>query len=157
MTEHSLGTSAGRTAVAPHSWSTTLAAMAVMLGYGGALGAEKTAIADKTLVAWVAPANLSQRGGSVLTLEKSGGVFDAIVFGEIAEAKLMAGSNGFVRTKREQETFPAETADSKSLVQIAVVYQGPQITIYRNGGKYAEYTTKGAEQFGGERDRKAHV
>jgi sucrose-6-phosphate hydrolase SacC (GH32 family) len=124
--------------------------MAVMLGYGGALGAEKTAIADKTLVAWVAPANLTQRGGSVLTLEKSGGVFDAIVFGEIAEAKWMAGSNGFVRTKREQETFPAETADSKSLVQIAVVYQGPQITIYRNGGKYAEYTTKGAEQFGGE-------
>jgi len=41
-------------------------------------GAENTVIADKTLVVWAAPANLAQHGGSALTVEKSGGVFDAI-------------------------------------------------------------------------------
>ena len=49
-------------------------------------------LSDKTLVAWVAPANLTQRGGSALTIEKQQGVFDAIVFGEIAPAKWMAAS-----------------------------------------------------------------
>lgn len=42
---------------------------------------------DKTLVVWAAPANLTQRGGSVLTIEKPGGVFDGIVLGELAPAK----------------------------------------------------------------------
>ena len=79
-------------------------------------------IRDKTLVAWVTPANLTQRGGSVLTIEKTGGVFDAIVFGEITPAKWMPGSDGFRRTKREQEDFPIETADTNALVQIAIVY-----------------------------------
>ena len=48
-------------------------------------------IADKTLVAWVTPGNLTQCGGSALTVEKSSGVFDAIVLGELAPAKWMAG------------------------------------------------------------------
>ena len=65
-------------------------------------------IRDKTLVAWVIPDSLAQRGGSVLTIEKAGGVFDGIVLGEIAPGKWMAGSDGFRRTKREQERFPAE-------------------------------------------------
>jgi hypothetical protein len=113
-------------------------------------GAENTVIADKTLVAWVAPANLTQRGGSVLTIEKSPGVFDAIVFGELATSKWMAGSNTFARTKKEQESFPVETANSEMLVQIAIVYRGRQITIYRNGSQYADYTVGGAERFGQE-------
>ena len=50
--------------------------------------------ADKTLVAWVSPANLNQQGGSVLTIQ-SGDRFDAIVFGERARGKWMAGSNFF--------------------------------------------------------------
>ena len=33
----------------------------------------KIVITDKTLVVWVSPANLNQRGGGVLTIEKSGG------------------------------------------------------------------------------------
>ena len=113
-------------------------------------GAENLVIADKTLVAWVAPANLTQRGGSVLTIEKSRGVFDAIVLGELATSKWMAGSNTFARTKKEQESFPVETADSETLVQIAIVYRGKQITVYRNGSKYADYTANGAERFGSE-------
>ena len=106
------------------------------------------ALRDKTLVAWVSPANLTQRGGSVLTLEKPGGVFDAIVFGEIAPSKWMAGSDGFRRTKREQEGFPGEIAGRDATIQIAVVYQERQITLYRNGTQFATYTIEGAERFG---------
>ena len=56
----------------------------------GSTGSEAV-IADKTLVAWVSLANLTQGGGSVLTLENPGGEFDAIVFGEREPAKWMAG------------------------------------------------------------------
>ncbi|RMG38011.1 MAG: hypothetical protein D6725_08055 [Planctomycetota bacterium] len=103
---------------------------------------------DKTLVAWVTLANLQQRGGSVLTIEKPGGVFDAIVFGEIEPGKWMAGSNFFRRTQRDQKRLPAETADDRTLVQIAIAYQGRQITIYRNGAEYARYTASEQETFG---------
>lgn len=128
-------------------WSAALVAAAVVLNSLAACGAEKVAITDKTLVAWVAPANLTQRGGSVLTLERSGGVFDAIVLGEIAPAKWMPGSDGFRRTKQDQQELAAETADPQTLVQVAIAYRGNQITVYRNGSVYADYTAAGAEQF----------
>jgi len=109
---------------------------------------EDIEIADKTLVVWVSPASLGQKGGSVLTIEKPGGVFDGIVFGELATAKWMPGSNGFSRTKREQGDFPAETVSAQTFVQIAIVYKGSQITMYRNGRKVADYTAGNAETFG---------
>jgi len=133
-----------------------LAVLAVTLLSFPARGAEKaekvekTVIGDKTLVAWVAPANLTQRGGSVLTIEKSGGTFDAIVLGEKTPARWMAGSNGFARTQKDQAGVPAETADPKTLVQVAVVYQGKQITLYRNGAKYADYAVESPEAFAGD-------
>src|SRR5512139_4126890 len=102
---------------------------------------------DKTLVAWVSPANLTQRGGSVLTMEKSGGVFDGIVYGEITPATWMPGSDGFRRTKREQGDFPKETAANPPVVQVAIVYEGREITLYRNGQAAASYTAEGAERF----------
>ena len=129
---------------------TTLMLLAVVAGSDMAAGAETTAIQDKTLVAWAAPANLTQRGGSVLTIEKAGGVFDAIVFGEIVPSKWMAGSNNFARTQKEQETSPPETTDNNLLVQIAVVYRGKQVTIYRNGTQYADYAAQGSERFSGD-------
>ncbi len=98
-----------RWTVHPLFSKTILTTMAVVFGSGIVGGAEKTqrtVIADKTLVAWVAPANLTQRGGSVLTIEKSGGTFDAIVFGEIAESKWMAGSDGFSRTQKRSGRLP---------------------------------------------------
>ncbi|NQU20319.1 MAG: GH32 C-terminal domain-containing protein [Candidatus Nealsonbacteria bacterium] len=129
-------------------WKTILAVLAVTVASPAAIGSEKTLIADKTLVAWVAPANLTQRGGSVLTIERAGDAFDAIVLGELAAGKWMAGSNGLARTEKQQQDWPAETADADTLVQIAVVYKGKQVTIYRNGNKYADYTAKGSERFG---------
>jgi beta-fructofuranosidase len=119
-----------------------------ILGAASAPTAVNWPLKDKTLVAWTAPANLAQRGGSVLTIEKPGGIFDAIVLGEIAPAKWMAGSDMFHRTQQEQASYPRETADNQTLVQIAIVYQGQQVTIYRNGAQYASYSTTGAERFG---------
>ena len=109
-------------------------------------GSQEPALADKTLVVWVAPANLTQRGGSALTLEDSRGHFDGIVFGEIAPGKWMAGSDMFSRTQKDQTQYPAETADANTFVQIAIVYKGKQITLYRNGQQYARYATASPQQ-----------
>lgn len=95
---------------------------------------------DKTLVVWAAPSNLTQRAGSALTIKDGQTHFDAIVFGEIAPRKWMAGSDGFRRTDREQATWPEETCAGRSFVQIAIVYQERAVTIYRNGALYARHT-----------------
>ncbi len=102
---------------------------------------------DKTLVAWVSPANLTQRGGSVLTIEKPGAAFDAIVFGELTPATWMAGSDGFRRTKQQQQGFPRETTANPPPVQIAIVYRDRQVTLYRDGQQAATYTADGTERF----------
>ena len=67
--------------------------------------AADSALTDKTLVVWVAPANLTQRGGSALTIEDQGDRFDAIVFGELDGAKWMAGSEMFSRTQKIRPVF----------------------------------------------------
>ncbi len=107
----------------------------------GAEPAKKAASTDKTLVAWAAPANLSQQGGSVLTIQ-CGERFDAIVLGERAQGKWMAGSNYFDRTQADQSASAAETTGPDTLVQIAIVYEGDDIRIYRNGQPYAAYKAK---------------
>ncbi|MCX5654275.1 MAG: DUF1080 domain-containing protein, partial [Planctomycetota bacterium] len=94
---------------------------------------------DKTLVVWVAPANLTQRGGSVLTIDDQDSHFDGIVFAELAPAKWMAGSDFFRRTQEDQANCPAETADPNTLVQVAIVYRGSLITVYRNGKEYSRH------------------
>ena len=102
---------------------------------------------DKTLVSWVALANITQRGGSGLTIQR-GGQFDAIVFGEKAAGKWMAGSDYFSRTQRDQSGNAVEKPDDKTLIQIAIAYQGSQVTIYRNGVPYASYQAKNIDLLG---------
>jgi sucrose-6-phosphate hydrolase SacC (GH32 family) len=109
-------------------------------------GAEPVLLKDKTLVAWVASANLTQRGGSVLTIDDQRGHFDGIVFGEIAPARWMAGSDFYRRTQKDQAAFPAETADANTFVQIAMVYKGGQVTAYRNGVEYSQHAMANAPQ-----------
>ncbi|MGA2498090.1 MAG: GH32 C-terminal domain-containing protein [Tepidisphaeraceae bacterium] len=113
-----------------------------------AAAAEKAALADKTLVVWAAPANLTQRGGSALTIDDNQSHFDGIVFGELSPAKWMAGSDFFKRTQKEQKDYPAETADANTLVQLAGVYRGKEITLYRNGKEYARHAIAEPQSFG---------
>jgi beta-fructofuranosidase len=103
-------------------------------------------IADKTLVAWVKVANATQQGGSVLTLEQQNR-FDAIVFGELSPGRWMAGSDGFQRTDRAQDAYPAETADPGTAVQIAIVYRGKEVTVVRDGAVYATHTVAAPQTF----------
>jgi sucrose-6-phosphate hydrolase SacC (GH32 family) len=114
------------------------------LAIGCALADEPTAaLIDKTLVVWVAPNSLTQRGGSALTLEDVSDRFDAIVFGELAPGKWMAGSEMFARTQKDQSQFPAETGAANGFVQIAIVYRGRDIITYRNGMLYSHHTIAG--------------
>ena len=93
---------------------------------------------DKTLVSWVTLANTTQQGGSALTIQQ-GDAFDGIVFGEKQPAKWMSGSNFYTRTQADQQANAVETADGRTLVQLAVVYTSSQTSIYRNGESYASY------------------
>jgi sucrose-6-phosphate hydrolase SacC (GH32 family) len=102
--------------------------------------AEIQPLQDKTLVVWAAPANLTQRGGSVLTINDSKGPFDGIVFAERAPAIWMAGSENLTRTEKRQSDWPAETTGPDTAVQIAIVYRGDEVTAYRNGREYSRHT-----------------
>jgi beta-fructofuranosidase len=98
------------------------------------------ALHDKTLVAWVSPSNLMQRGGSVLTIDDGQSHFDGIIFGEIEPKKWMPGSDFYHRSEKSQKDWPDETVDQQTFVQVAIVYKGREVTIYRNGQSYAQYT-----------------
>jgi len=101
---------------------------------------------DKSFVVWAAPANLTQRGGSALTLDN--GHFDGVVFGELAPSRWMAGSENWRRSLREQDGVAAETVDAKTFVQIAVVYRGKEVSVFRNGALLSRYEGGAPVAFG---------
>jgi len=116
------------------TFATTMVFGFVMLAACG------TAVAgsDKTLVSWVCLADVGQQGGSALTIQRDD-QFDGIVLGEKEAGKWMAGSDFFKRTQNQQGDNSVENADSQGVIQMAIVYQGDQITLYRNGETYASY------------------
>lgn len=60
----------------------------------------------------------------------------------------MAASNFFNTTQRDQKTCPPETAHKDTFVQIAIVYKGKNITIYRNAKEYSSYKIDRPQTFG---------
>lgn len=96
---------------------------------------------DKTLIAWVTLETLEQEGGSVLTIQR-GDQFDAIVYAEREPYRWMAGSDYWSRTQGYQFGNAAEDAGPNELVQVAIVYSGEQIHIYRQGDLYASYAAQ---------------
>ncbi len=110
-----------------------------MIKAGQSFGGTLPQLKDKTLVAWVSPADLDQHGAGVLTVEGEGGRFDSLVLGECAPRRWMAGSDGLHRTQKGQAQNAAETAQPGEWVQIAATYAGPTVTLYRNGARYARY------------------
>lgn len=110
-------------------------------------------LTEKTLVVWVEPANLTQRGGGVFTLETpgSGGgprlddVFDSIVLGELTEGQWMGGSDFFKRTPVDNGGSLQTAAEP---VAIAIVYTADgTVTLYRDGERYARYASSGPVEF----------
>ncbi len=103
-------------------------------------------IHEKTLEAWVALANLDQRGGGVIGLETpEGRFFDAIVFGELTPRHWLPGSDFFNRT--QDPGGAAETAGPEQLVHVAMVYaKDNSITFYRNGRQSGSIYQKGVLQ-----------
>ncbi|MFZ4509101.1 MAG: family 16 glycoside hydrolase [Fimbriimonas sp.] len=97
----------------------------------------KSVIADRTLVAWVQLANLSQRGGTALTLQRDS-EFDGLVFGEKEPGKWMLGSNFFARTQTDQAQTPAESTVGQA--QLAAVTQGTSMRLYRDAQLIASYS-----------------
>ncbi|MBN2307717.1 MAG: GH32 C-terminal domain-containing protein [Candidatus Hydrogenedentes bacterium] len=122
----------------------------VVAGAGARPGEAETMpdIADKTLVAWVRLANTDQHGGSALCLDGQDSRFDAIVFGEIARGRWMAGSDHWNRTLRQQDACPAETAGPDELVQVAIVYRGAEVAVFRNAQPYSTHTIGAPASFG---------
>ncbi len=103
-------------------------------------------ITDKTLVVWASPANLTQRGGSALSIDDGSKHFDGIVFGELSPKKWMPGSDTYQRTQQDQTNWPEENASTTEFVQIAIVYHGAEVQIFRDGKTYAHYTLKNPQQ-----------
>ena len=120
-----------------------IAALVMNVAADAAPAAKEPPLIDKTLVVWASPANLTQRGGSALTIDDQRGGFDGVVFGEIAPAKWMAGSDYYKRTTRDQAKAAGETAAPGTFVQLALVYHGRQITLYRDGKLYGQHTMTG--------------
>ncbi|MEI2724717.1 MAG: LamG-like jellyroll fold domain-containing protein [Verrucomicrobiota bacterium] len=114
---------------------TLLAVAVALLGNG----AEPVSLKDKTLVVWAAPADLTQKAGSALTIEDGQSHFDGIIFGEISARRWMPGSDGFRRTLREQGGWPEETVDAKTFVQMAIVHRGNEVSVFRDGHDYVHY------------------
>ena len=106
---------------------------------------------DRTLVVWTAPANLEQRDGSVMCISSCGSFSDSIAFGERSPGKWMLNrmfpnretgkfilSEDFNWTNQDEAGWPGETAGPDEFVQVAVVYKGSQIFVYRNGALITE-------------------
>jgi len=127
---------------------TALVMTLTALGNGAARAGLPKNITDKTLVVWAAPADLAQRGGSALTIDDMKSHFDGIIFGELAPAKWMAGSDFHRRSQRDQESRVAETTGPDTFVQVAIVYEGKNVTIYRGGVEYAAYAVDTQQSFG---------
>jgi beta-fructofuranosidase len=118
--------------------------MACVLAAPALAATDEVGLADKALIVWVAPANLTQRGGSALAVNDTTiDRFDAVVLGEVERAVWMPGSNTYHRTHKDQSDWPRETASRDAFVQMAIVYEGKQVTIYRNGERYVRYEMSG--------------
>ena len=90
----------------------------------------------------------TSRAAASLTLIDKAEHFDAIVFGEIAPGRWMAGSDFFRRTHRDQAAWPAESAGSTRWSSWRSRYHGNRVTLFRNGQEYAAYSIGQAQSFG---------
>ena len=125
---------------------TALIALAIFITAG--VAALPAPIQDKTLVAWVCPSNLTQQGGSVLTLIDKAEHFDAIVLGEVTRGKWMAGSDFFRRTPRTRQAGRRRPQAPIRWLRSRSPTAATGSTSYGSGKEYADYPLSQAESFG---------
>jgi beta-fructofuranosidase len=104
-------------------------------------------LTDKTLVAWVMPADVTHQGGSVLTIDDGFSHFDAIVYGERIKGRWMAGSDSFRRSGAETSSCQLTGAGPAPFIQIAIIYKGIRVTILQNGKECTAYDISEQQAF----------
>ncbi len=110
-----------------------------MLRSGPLVGGQLPALNDKTLVCWVKPTALDQRGGDVFTVEDSAGQFDSLTFGEVGSRRWLARSAAKYGAAQFPERNVEKATASRAWVQIAAVYSGNSVILYRNGTRDIYY------------------
>lgn len=90
-------------------------------------------LAEKTLEAFVQLETLDQKGGGVLTVQdRSGTLFDSIVYAERKPKRWLPGSNSHARTR--DFNAPDEIEAAQTPVHLAITYQKDgTVRGYRNG------------------------
>ncbi|MGK0189783.1 MAG: hypothetical protein ACI9R3_005601 [Verrucomicrobiales bacterium] len=92
----------------------------------------------KTLEALVQLNDLNQRGGGAISIQdKSGTVFDAIVYGEREGQRWMAGSNTYSRSQEFSGDKEESAVDRPILITI-VYHEDGTIERYRDGTRYGK-------------------
>lgn len=100
----------------------------------------------KTMEVWFQLKTLQQRGGGLMGLQVTGGLFETIVLGERQNLRWMSGSNGFERTEDIVDAYEETVADD--LLHLVMVYQEDGTkTLYRNGQPYGQPYQKGHVTF----------
>ena len=104
-------------------------------------------LTDKTLVVWVSVQDINQQGGSALTIDDGFGHFDGIIIGERKKQSWMAGSDGFARSGEVENSCLVQPQAPVAWSQVAVVYEGMNISIYIDGKNCHSYTVNNKQAF----------
>ncbi len=104
-------------------------------------------VTDKTLVVWVFVQDINQQGGSALTIDDGYGHFDGIVIGERKKQSWMAGSDGFSRSGTVDNSCVVQPQEPSVWKQVAIVYEGMNVTLYIDGKSCASFTVKNKQPF----------
>ena len=96
---------------------------------------------DKTLVSWVKIHDGDVKGGSILTIQ-DGEQFDGIMLADQDEVVWLAGSDNDQRAKKDRDNASQEAAATGVMEQVAIVYEGNEIRIYRDGELQTAYETE---------------
>ena len=99
---------------------------------------------EKTLVSWVEILNEDVKGGSILTIQ-DGEQFDGIIFSNREGGTWLAGSDEDLRTEKNPENASADKATSDALEQVAIVYEGNEIRIYRDAELQTSYEAENVD------------
>lgn len=127
----------------------------VPAGWAGTNGTYAGAtISSKTMVVWLTLTSIENKQGygSAMTIDSlTTDKFDAMVFGEFQQDRWASGSNTATRTQNFNPGFQETTIGT--MFQLAYSYgvsgSNVQITAYRNGVQFGQYTSGGAASWSG--------